>query len=145
MKISTRGRYALRFLLDLAQHEEETGFLSLQDVAERQGISKKYLEQIIPLLNQAKMLRTSRGNQGGYRLAKAPSSYTVGEILRVTEGNLACVSCVLPEEAEFCPRAESCPTKFIWDGLYETVTAYLDGITLQDVLDRGGISKQKEK
>ena len=89
MKISTKGRYALRMMLDLAIHQNE-GFVSLKDIAARQGISKKYLEQIIPLLNRTGMLRTNRGYQGGYRLAKSPDAYTVGEILRLTEGDLAC-------------------------------------------------------
>ena len=88
MKISTKGRYALRMMLDLAIHQNE-GFVSLKDIADRQGISKKYLEQIVPLLNRTGMLRTNRGYQGGYRLAKSPDAYTVGEILRLTEGDLA--------------------------------------------------------
>ena len=93
MKISTKGRYALRMMLDLAIHQNE-GFVSLKDIADRQGISKKYLEQIVPLLNRTGMLRTNRGYQGGYRLAKSPDAYTVGEILRLTEGDLAPVACL---------------------------------------------------
>ena len=87
MKISTKGRYALRMLLDLAQHRDK-GFVPLKDIAERQNVSKKYLEQIVPILNKSDMLQTNRGFQGGYRLAKEPDQYTVGEILRITEGNL---------------------------------------------------------
>lgn len=135
MKISTRGRYALRFMLDLAQNAGENEYISLHDVAKRQGVSKKYLEQIVPLLNKSGMLKANRGYQGGYRLAKAPSDYTVGDVLRMTEGSLACVACVLPD-ADPCPRQESCLTRGIWKGLYETVTQYLDNMTLQDILDQ---------
>lgn len=135
MKISTRGRYALRFMLDLAQHEGDSRYVSLQDVAERQGVSKKYLEQIVPTLNKAGMLKANRGYQGGYRLTKTPAEYTVGDILRVTEGNLACVACVLPG-ADECPREADCLTRNVWKGLYETVTNYLDSMTLQDILDQ---------
>ena len=91
MKISTKGRYALRMLIDLAEHRDEV-FIALKDIAKRQNISKKYLEQIVPLLNGAGMLQTNRGYQGGYRLARKPSEYTVAEILKVTEGNLAPVA-----------------------------------------------------
>ena len=134
MKISTKGRYALRMMLDLAIHQNE-GFVSLKDIAARQGISKKYLEQIIPLLNRTGMLRTNRGYQGGYRLSKVPSDYTVGEILRVTEGSLSPVACIEYEVNE-CPNADSCPTLGIWKGLYDVVNKYLDCITLEDVINR---------
>ena len=100
MKISTKGRYALRMMLDLAMHPE--GFVALKDIAERQNISKKYLEQIVPMLNKAELLRTNRGYQGGYMLAKKPSEYTVGEILQVTEGSLSPVAC-LQYEVNDCP------------------------------------------
>lgn len=92
MKISTKGRYALRMLLDLAEHQN-CGYIALKDIAERQGISKKYLEQIIPMYNRSGILKTERGSHGGYQLAKAPETLTVGEILRFTEGDLAPVSC----------------------------------------------------
>ncbi|MGN0692101.1 MAG: RrF2 family transcriptional regulator [Oscillospiraceae bacterium] len=134
MKISTKGRYALRMLLDLALHSSE-GFVALKDVAERQDISKKYLEQIVPLLNKSGLLKTNRGYQGGYMLIKDPKDYTVGEILRVTEGSLAPVAC-LDHPSNDCPRAASCMTLYIWEGLYKTVTEYLDSITLQDIVDR---------
>ncbi|MBO7396141.1 MAG: Rrf2 family transcriptional regulator [Ruminococcus sp.] len=134
MKISTKGRYALRMLIDLASHHDE-GFVSLKDIAERQGISKKYLEQIVPMLNKDGILRTNRGNRGGYQLAKSPADITVGDILRSTEGNLAPVSCLefMPNE---CPRMEDCTTLYIWEGLYKVVTEYLDTISLQDVIER---------
>lgn len=134
MKISTKGRYALRMLLDLAEHSAE-GSVSLKDIAERQNISKKYLEQIVPTLNRAKILRTSRGFQGGYRLAKSPENYTVGEILRLTEGSLAPVACLETDPIE-CERCGSCMTVSMWQGLYKVINEYLDGITLQDLLDK---------
>ncbi len=133
MKISTKGRYALRMLLDLAQHRAD-GYIALKDVAERQSISKKYLEQIVPLLNKADLLKTNRGYQGGYALAKDPDKYTVGEILRVTEGSLSPVSCLQYPEND-CPRAAECVTLPVWKGLYKAITDYLDGVTLQDIID----------
>lgn len=134
MKISTKGRYALRLMLDLAQNTAGEEYVSLHDIAQRQNVSKKYLEQIVPLLNKAGMLRANRGYQGGYRLAKEPSAYTVGSVLEVTEGSLACVSCILPD-AEDCARETGCLTRTVWKGLYDTVTNYLNSITLQDILD----------
>lgn len=121
-------------LLDLAQHSSD-GYVALKDIAERQNISKKYLEQIVPLLNKADLLRTNRGYQGGYSLSKSPSQYTVGEILRVTEGSLSPVAC-LQYDVNDCPRRDECITLPVWEGLYKTITKYLDGITLQDIIDR---------
>ena len=132
MKISTKGRYALRMMLDLAMHPE--GFVALKDIAERQNISKKYLEQIVPMLNKAELLRTNRGYQGGYMLAKKPSEYTVGEILQVTEGSLSPVAC-LQYEVNDCPMADTCRTLPVWKGLYRTIQDYLYSITLQDIID----------
>lgn len=137
MKISTKGRYALRLMVDLAEHREN-GFIALKDVAKRQNISKKYLEQIVPVLNGAGLLITNRGNKGGYRLAKPPSEYTVGDILRITEGSIAPVSC-LETEVNYCERKNCCQTLFVWEGLYKTVNEYLDGITVQDIVDRVNI------
>lgn len=134
MKISTKGRYALRMMLDLAEHQKD-GFVALKDIAERQYISKKYLEQIVPILNKADVLRTTRGFQGGYRLAKSPDSYTVGEILRLTEGSLAPVACLEHDPIE-CSRSIGCATLPVWQGLYRVINEYLDGITLQDILDQ---------
>mgnify|MGYP004516994223 CR=1 FL=1 len=134
MKISTKGRYALRMLLDLAEHEND-GYIALKDIAERQDISKKYLEQIVPILNRSDILKTSRGFQGGYRLAHSPEKYTVGMILRLTEGSLAPVPC-LEHEPVNCGRSENCATLFVWQGLYKVITNYLDSITLQDMLDK---------
>lgn len=133
MKISTKGRYALRMLLDLALHQED-GFVALKDIAARQEISKKYLEQIVPFLSRAGFLKTNRGYQGGYMLANSPDAYTVGEILRVTEGNLAPISCLEHSENE-CPRSEQCMSLYVWEGLYRTITEYVDSITLQDIIN----------
>lgn len=138
MKISTKGRYALRMLLDLAEHQSD-GYVSLKDIADRQNISKKYLEQIVPVFNKTDFLRTNRGFQGGYRLAKTPDKYTVGEILRLTEGSLTPVACVSGEEIE-CERSADCATLPVWQGLYKVINEYLDSITLQDIIDQ-----QREK
>lgn len=138
MKISTKGRYALRMLIDLAEHSSD-GFISLKDIAQRQNVSKKYLEQIVPILNKTDILKTNRGFQGGYKLAKSPDKYTVGEILRLTEGSLSPVSCVDQDPIE-CERSGECPTLPIWIGLKKVINDYLDSITLQDILD-----KQKER
>lgn len=134
MKISTKGRYALRMLLDLAEHRN-SGFIALKDIAERQHISKKYLEQIIPLFNKSGILKTNRGFQGGYQLAGTPDKYTVGQILRLTEGSLAPVSC-LDHEPNECERKYDCLTLPVWEGLYKVITEYLDSMTLQDILDK---------
>lgn len=134
MKISTKGRYALRMLIDLAEHQDD-GYIALKDIAKRQEISKKYLEQIVPILNRSDILLANRGFQGGYRLAKQPSQYTVGEILRITEGSLAPVSC-LDTDPVNCSRSSDCPTLPVWQGLYRVINEYLDGITLQDLLEQ---------
>lgn len=134
MKISTKGRYALRLMVDLAEHKD-SGFIALKDVAKRQNISKKYLEQIVPVLNGAGLLTTNRGNRGGYKLAKEPKEYTVGDILRITEGSIAPVSC-LESEVNSCERKNFCQTLYVWEGLYKVVNEYLDGITVQDIVDK---------
>lgn len=134
MKISTKGRYALRMMIDLAQNQGDE-YVSLKDIANRQEISKKYLEQIVAILNKPDVLRTNRGYQGGYRLAKNANEYTVGDILRLTEGGLAPVSC-LDNSPILCDRAEDCITLPIWKGLYKVISEYLDSITLQDIIDK---------
>lgn len=134
MKISTKGRYAIRMLLDLAEHDDG-GYIALKDIAKRQEISKKYLEQIVTILNRSDILQTNRGFQGGYKLAKSPDKYTVGMILRLTEGSLAPVSC-LEQTPNQCERSSFCPTLFIWQGLNDLINNYLDNITLQDILDK---------
>ncbi|MBO5227837.1 MAG: Rrf2 family transcriptional regulator [Lachnospiraceae bacterium] len=135
MKISTKGRYALRMLIDLAD-QKDNGFIALKEIAERQGISKKYLEQIIPVFNRSGILMTNRGFQGGYKLAKSPGEITVGEILRNTEGSMAPVAC-LEQTPNQCERCNECITLPIWEGLQKVVNEYLDSITLQDILERG--------
>ncbi len=142
MKISTRGRYSLRLLLDLAERRDE-GFVALKDVARRQGISKKYLEQLVTLLGGSDVLRSNRGYQGGYMLAKEPSNYTVGQILRLTEGTLCPVAC-LEDDPVRCERSGICMTLPVWKGLQKVIDGYLDGITLQDVLDAEIDAKTEE-
>ncbi len=133
MKISTKGRYALRMLLDLAEHQQD-GFIALKDIAARQNISKKYLEQIVPILNKSNILQANRGFQGGYRLVKAPREYSVGSILRLTEGSLTPVAC-LDFNPAGCERRNECITLPLWQGLNKVIADYLDNITLQDILD----------
>ena len=135
MRISTRGKNAIKLMLDLATYNHGEP-VRLKDIAKRQNIFEKYLEQIVPMLVRAGLLRASRGFQGGYQLVKEPVRYTVGEILRVTEGNLAPIACLEPE-VNPCPRKAECRVLPIWEGLYRTITEYLEGITLQDILDRG--------
>ena len=132
MKISTKGRYALRMLLDLSEHRE--GFVSLKDLAARQEISKKYLEQIVPLLSRAGMLEANRGFQGGYRLARRPEEYTVLEILELTEGGLFLVPCTKQEEC--CARSADCAALPLWKGLDSVMRSYLKGVTLADLVQQ---------
>ncbi len=132
MTISTKGRYALRLLIDLAQHSSE-GSVALKDIAKRQDISKKYLEQIVPSLVRSKLLYANRGYGGGYSLSKPPEQYTVGEILRVTEGNLSPVAC-MQCEPNSCPRKNDCLTLPVWEGLNRVINEYLDGITLRSII-----------
>ena len=135
MRISTKGRYAIRLMLDIAQHSADGGNVSIKDVSERQGISVKYLEQIVNMLSKAGYLRSRRGSQGGYRMAKEPDKYTIGDILRVTEGDMSPVSC-LEEEENQCPRAGQCPTIDFWKGLYKTINDYLDSTTIADLMKK---------
>lgn len=133
MKISTKGRYALRMILDMLQHQG-TGPVALKDVAERQNISKKYLEQIALTLSQAGVMRGSRGHLGGYRVVADPSVYSVYDILEITEGSLHPVTC-LDQAPNACERCNGCETLFIWQGLDAHIQQYLRGITIQQVLD----------
>jgi Rrf2 family protein len=119
-------------LLDLAEHKND-GFISLKDISIRQGISKKYLEQIVTLLSRPDILRTNRGNKGGYMLAKEADKYTVGQILRITEGGLSPVSC-LEDDPIQCDRKSDCKTLQVWQGLEKVINQYLDSITLKDIL-----------
>jgi Rrf2 family protein len=134
MRISTKGRYALRMLLDLAEHKDD-GFISLKEIAQRQNISKQYLEQIVAILHTSNFLRANRGKQGGYMLAKNPSQCTVGQILRVTEGSLAPIAC-LEDEVNQCDRVMFCKTLPMWRGLNKVITDYLESVTLQDMMEQ---------
>lgn len=132
MLISTKGRYALRVMIDLAEHQSE-GFIPLKLIAERQEISEKYLESIIKLLVKAGLLNGLRGKGGGYQLTRSPEQYTVGCILRLTEDSLAPVSC-LGDGAPSCPRMASCRTLPLWQGLNKVISDYLDNITIADLV-----------
>ncbi len=132
MLISTKGRYALRVMADLAEHPSER-FIPLKEVAQRQEISEKYLEAIIKILVKGKLLSGVRGKGGGYKLTRAPEQYTVGSILRLTEDSLAPVTC-LEADAEPCSRAADCLTLPLWQGLDRVIHEYLDSVTLADLL-----------
>ena len=132
MVISTKGRYALRLMLDIAM-QDGTSPVPLHDIAERQGVSFKYLEQIVPPLSKAGFLKSVRGANGGYLLTRDPSEITPGDILRAGEGNLAPVACLASDEID-CPRADLCVTLPFWKGLDEAITAYIDSVTLADLV-----------
>ena len=132
MRISTKGRYAIKLMLDLATNDNGEP-IRLKDVARRQEISEKYLEIIIKVLVQNQLLAGLRGKGGGYRLTKEPGEYTLGEILRLTEGSLAPVACVEESYAE-CSRLECCLTRPVWQKLDTIINEYLDGITLEDLI-----------
>ena len=135
MLISTKGRYALRVMIDLAEHQTE-GFIPLKVIAQRQEISEKYLESIIKLLVKARFLNGLRGKGGGYELTRTPEEYTVGAVLRLTEESLAPVAC-LTEGADACPRVSECRTLPLWQGLNRVINDYLDNITVADLMRRG--------
>ena len=132
MKISTKGRYALRLMLDIALNDAKT-LVRIKDIAERQQISDKYLEQIVSSLNKAGFVKSLRGPQGGYRLTKKPEEYTVGMILRLIEGSLAPVAC-LDDDINNCIRADRCPTLILWEKLYDAISEVVDNITLADLI-----------
>lgn len=131
MKFSTKDRYALRLMVELAGRAPDE-FIPLKEISERQGISVKYLEQIITPLSRAGLVVSGRGSQGGYRLARTPAQYTAGEILRAVEGELATIPC-LEAGAEECPRRSGCLTLPFWNGLNEVINRYVDGVTLEDL------------
>ena len=133
MKISTKGRYALRLMIDLAQHDAG-GYIPLRDISKRQQISAKYLEQIVTLLARAGYVKSMRGAQGGYKLAFSPEEYTVGMILRVTEGNLAPVAC-LEDATNQCERSQCCATLSVWEKLDKAINDVVDHITLADLVE----------
>ena len=132
MLISTKGRYALRVLVDMAEHQTDS-FVPLKEIAQRQDISEKYLESIVKSLVQGGVLSGLRGKGGGYRLVKQPDQYTVGDILRMTEGPLTPVSCLEPN-ASACPRVARCRTLSLWQGLDKVINEYLDNITIADLM-----------
>ncbi|MBQ3482509.1 MAG: RrF2 family transcriptional regulator [Oscillospiraceae bacterium] len=132
MNITSRGRYALRVMLDLAQHPDE-GYISLKTIADRQDISMKYLEAIVGALKKAGLVDSSRGKEGGYALLRAPEDYPVGEILRCTEDKLAPVSCITAGGVS-CAQAALCLTLPMWRELDALTNAYLDTVTLRDLL-----------
>ena len=134
MMVSTKGRYALRVMIDLAEHDDGL-YIPLKEIAARQDISEKYLESIVKLLTRNGDLVGVRGKGGGYRLTRSPEEYTVGSILRLTEGSLAPVACLERSPME-CERSAGCATLPVWQGLHKVICEYLDGITLQDILDR---------
>ncbi|MGN0327210.1 MAG: RrF2 family transcriptional regulator [Lachnospiraceae bacterium] len=133
MKISTRGRYSLRMMIDLAQHYNE-GFIALKDISTRQEISKKYLEQIIPFLNRSNLLNSNKGHMGGYQLAKSPSEITIREILESAEGSLTPVSC-MDNSPNLCEKCSDCMTLPIYEGLYDVIIKYFESITLEDIIN----------
>ena len=132
MLVSTRGRYALRVMIDLAEHCDGE-YVSMKSVAERQMLSLKYLERIIPVLAKNGLVEGVHGKGGGYRLTRNPNEYKIGEILRLTEGDLAPVSC-LECNAEKCDRAAECKTLPMWKGFHDMANKYFDGITLADLM-----------
>ena len=132
MKISTRGRYALRVMLDLAEHNNGE-YIPLMDIAKRQEISEKYLESIVSVLSKQKFVKALRGKGGGYRLVRTPAEYTIGSILRITEGSMAPVAC-LEHEPNQCERVATCKTLKMWEGAYKVITEYFDGITIADLM-----------
>lgn len=138
MKISTKGRYALRLMLDLALNNNGE-YISIKSIGERQNISAKYLEQIITVLNKSGYVKSVRGAQGGYKLAKRPCEYTVGMILRLTEGSLAPVAC-LDDDYDECERSMDCVTLSVWKKLNDAINSVVDGVTLEDL-----VMEQKEK
>ena len=131
--ISTKARYALRVMIDLAEHPD-AGYIPLKDIAARQEISEKYLEIIIKILVKGKMLKGLRGKGGGYILTREPSEYIVGEIIELTEGPLAPVACLQPD-AEVCNRREHCVTLPLWEKYNTLVHDFFFNITLEDVIN----------
>ncbi len=134
MKVSTKGRYALRVMLDLAQHRDQ-GFISLKEIADRQKISMKYLETIVGILNRAGYVQSLRGKSGGYKLTRGTEEYTIGSILKLTEGSMAPVTCIENGEP-ICERAGECITLPLWRGLDKVIDEYLENITLADLLEQ---------
>lgn len=133
MMVSTKGRYALTVMVELARNSGED-FVSLADISERENLSMKYLESIISILNKGGMLVSARGKNGGYKLARKPSEYNISEILLLTEGSLAPVNCIMQDGVQ-CDKAATCSTLPLWAGLDKVIDKYLGGITLEDIIN----------
>ena len=144
MLVSTKGRYALRVMIDLAEHDEGGRYTILMDIAERQEISEKYLESILAKLSRAGFVSALRGRGGGYRLSRGPETYTVGSILRLTEGDLAPVSCLEGCE-NVCRRSAECRTLPMWVKLGKLLDDFFEGITLADLIGKGESPENGEK
>ncbi len=142
MKVSTKGRYALRLMVDLGVHSEEGKYVSLKDIAARQNISIKYLEQIVTPLHRAGLVRSIRGAQGGYRLSRDPERYTAGEILGAIEGSFAPIACLETDTNE-CERYAHCPTVGFWEGMYKVIQDYVDSVTLKQLIDEQLASEEE--
>ena len=140
VKISTKGRYALRLMLDLALTNSD-GYVKIKDIAKRQNISEKYLEQIVNILSKAGFVKSIRGASGGYKLTIDPKDYTVGMIIRLTEGSLAPVSCVEFEDND-CDRYNTCATVEVWKRLNDAISSVVDSITLEELVK---ISREKNQ
>ena len=135
MKISTKGRYAVRVMMDIAEHDGGDGYVKANQISARQGISAKYLEQIIAILNKAGYVNSVRGAQGGYKLAQPAENYTVGMILRLTEGSLFPVAC-MDEEINSCSRCNSCEPLEVWKQISDAINNVVDNVTIADLLHR---------
>ena len=134
MMVSTKGRYALRVMIDLAEHQNES-YIPMKDVANRQCVSLKYMEKIMPVLSKNNLVEGVHGKGGGYRLTRTPDAYTVGEILRLTEGDMAPVAC-LECNATPCDKTADCRTLPMWTNFYKLMNEYFDGITLADLMKK---------
>ncbi|NDL66187.1 RrF2 family transcriptional regulator [Anaerotalea alkaliphila] len=134
MKLSTKGRYGLKMMIDLAIHSEKE-MVSIKSISERQGISENYLEQIIALLKKAKLVESARGSKGGYSLVKPPEEVSVGEILRALEGNLSPVDCTSLNDGHKCEEADLCVTKNVWRKISDSINEVVDNIPLSELMD----------
>ena len=141
MNVTSKGRYALHIMIDLAQHRDD-GYISLKTISDRTQLSMKYLEMIVGSLKKAELVDSTRGKEGGYKLNKAPAEYTIGEILRCMEDNLAPVACIKEGEVQ-CDRSGGCLTFPMWKELDDITNAYLDTISLEDLLTGDKWKKQK--
>ena len=142
MIVSTKGRYAVRVMIDMAEHNSGE-YIPLREIAQRQDISRKYLETIMTTLSKAELVESTMGKEGGYRLVKDPADYKIGDILRVTEKNLAPVACLCNNKKK-CEKTEGCYTLPFWKGLEDQINSYIDGHTLKDLLEMKDENKKTE-